>query len=99
MIRFATLVTCHNRCNATINCIQAIDRMFRTLGIAHKNFIVLDNCVDDTKKQLEKISPSSVLLDHSGNDLYWAGGMRYGYEYLTKTENFDYLLCFNDDVS
>ena len=93
------LLTCFNRKDATLNCIKTIyDDSF------DMSFIVVDDgCTDGTAEAIGQMSKEmsfkARIIKGSGN-LFWAGGMRKGMEYLLSADRgYDYLTLVNDDVA
>lgn len=98
MTKIICLFTCHNRSKRTSAATSAVGNMFERLGVESEICAVLDNCTDGTYEQLQSKKINIKVRRHFGEDLFWAGGMRHGFETLVKNQNFDYLLCINDDI-
>lgn len=90
------LTTCHNRCSSTL-------RSLRSLGAQRRQGVSLDVCVvddgstDGTGAALREEFPWIQVLAGSGK-LFWAGGMRLGWQNYVALKSFTHLLVFNDDV-
>ena len=90
------IMTCYNRKNKTINCINSLIK--NNHGIQIKFIVVDDNSNDGTENELKKINHNIKIIKGDGN-LFWNGGMYKGIEYMMSNEdNDDYCLLVNDDV-
>lgn len=96
-MKIITLSTCHNRKKLTLNSLQSINNQVFDNEIILENIIVDDGCTDGTSFEINKKFPSTKILRGNGG-LYWAGGMRYGWNEYIKHQEFDYLYVYNDDV-
>lgn len=97
------LCTCHNRKNKTLKAITSLVESFETCNLSVNIVCVLDNCTDGTFSELSSLQFKGnielILIEHFGDDLYWAGGMRFGFKEINKKRlSYDYLFAFNDDV-
>lgn len=94
------LVTCRNRRDATIRSVGQLCQQFQDLGIEFSLTLVDDGSTDGTATAVSEFlqGDDDELLQGDGN-LYWAVGMRYGWEHSAKLKDFDYLLIFNDDIN
>ena len=92
------LMACHNRSEKTYRCITALCNVFDYLNFHFEIVVVLDNCIDDTKEKLSSINGNIDIIEYSGRDLYWAGGMLYGFENAVVGKSYEYLICVNDDI-
>jgi GT2 family glycosyltransferase len=91
------LTTCHNRCDLTIRALKSILEQELPTDCNLNICLVDDGSKDGTTKAIQKEFPCVEIIQGDGN-LYWAGGMRFGWDNLVKHKTFDYLLVFNDDV-
>ena len=95
--RIAVLMTVHNRCESTINCLQrvfsqAYDRERYCLEV----FMTDDGCTDDTRKSVIDLFPSVHIIDGDGT-LFWNRGMYAAWKEAEKGQ-YDYYLWLNDDT-
>lgn len=106
-MEIAVLLTCHNRRQKTVLCIQslkdALDKYNNNVEnrIYIEIFLTDDGCTDGTidavKQVIEGVVPLHVL--HGDGNLYWAGGMRFCWkEAMKRQTEWDYFLLLNDDV-
>jgi GT2 family glycosyltransferase len=95
-MKIITLATCFNRVDKTLRSMQTLHNQALDGHISIIHFLVDDGSTDGTKETILDKFPETVILQGSG-DLYWAGGMRLGFNAI---ENYDYdfLLAYNDDV-
>jgi GT2 family glycosyltransferase len=97
-MHITVLLTCFNRRDKTISCIEAL-----TAGNPdiHFDFVVVDdNSTDGTVEALQKLSEKTAIkIIHGKGNLYYSGGMRVGMDYILRLDSKpDYLLMVNDDV-
>ena len=80
---FITVIfTCHNRCDMTINCIKSL--VEGNSNISFSFVIVDDNSTDGTKDNIDSLINAGYdihCISGDGN-LFWAGGMRVGIDYI-----------------
>ncbi len=94
----AVLLTCHNRREKTIKCINGLS--FSTANIS---FIVVDDgSSDGTVEELESLKHSfrdniSLTVIKGDGNLYYSGGMRRAME-CARNMKADYYVLVNDDV-
>lgn len=65
--------------------------------LTFEHMLVDDASTDGTAQAVKQHFPDVRVLEGTGT-LYWAGGMRYGWENCVRTKAFDYLFVYNDDV-
>lgn len=92
------LATCHNRRELTLRALRALQEQALPAHSELKICLVDDGSSDGTGHDVRAHFPSVKLLDGPGN-LYWAGGMRFGWQQYVANHEYDYLLVFNDDTS
>ena len=96
MIKLIALACSHNRREKTLKSIESLGNAFNYMGVQLQIVLVDDCSSDGTAASVKERFPEVQVLPGSGN-LFWAGGMRFGYEQI-KDKQYDYLLVFNDDV-
>lgn len=97
MKKVVGLVSCHNRAENTRRCLVSLAASVAQVEIDFSLVLVDDGCTDQTVAYTNEIFPDAAVLTGNGS-LFWAGGMRFGWEQLAKNLSFDYLFVFNDDV-
>lgn len=98
MIDIAVLMTCHNRKQKTIECLQALFNQSHIENVKSNVFLVDDGSTDGTKQAINDLFPDVTVIEGTGN-LYWARGMSLAWqEALKSKEKFDYYLWLNDDT-
>lgn len=94
--RVAILMTCHNRVQSTVKCLQSLRN--QTNFEASHIFLVDDGSSDGTGKAVKAAFPEANVIEGDGS-LFWNGGMRLAWEKATASEReFDFYLWINDDV-
>lgn len=106
MIKIATLLTCHNRKDKTVSCLEnfylALDyynqKSQRKIDLSF--FLTDDGCTDGTSEAiLNKFSGREINIIKGNGQLFWAGGMRVAWkEALKHGEKYDFFLLLNDDT-
>ena len=99
MIKVAILLTCHNRCQLTINCLTNV---FQQIGLSSKFevtvFLVDDGSTDNTSLEVKLHFPQVIVIQGNGK-LYWNRGMYVAWknavDYFIQ---FDGYLWLNDDT-
>lgn len=96
-MKIIALTTCHNRRELTLRALDSLHRQSLPFDCNLLVCLVDDGSVDGTGDTVRAMFPDVAVLEGSGN-LFWAGGMRFGWEKFAKHQDFDYLLVFNDDI-
>jgi GT2 family glycosyltransferase len=91
------LASCHNRCARTLASLHDLHSQELPIGVTMSVVIVDDGCSDGTVDKVAAGYPNVKIISGNGN-LYWAGGMRFGWDRWVKTQLFDALMVFNDDI-
>lgn len=94
-MNLAILITCHNRKNKTLKCIDSIYKA-NLSNIKFNVFLVDDGSTDGTNKAVKSHFPDVNIINGDGH-LYWAGGMRLCWENAL-SEIYNGYLLLNDDV-
>ncbi|MEN9521435.1 MAG: hypothetical protein RLZZ381_4023 [Cyanobacteriota bacterium] len=89
--KIAVIMTCHNRHDITIACLQLLEQQ-----VNHRVYLVDDGSSDGTSTTVSQNYPAIKLFQGDGN-LYWAGGMRKAFGEALKN-NYDYYIWLNDDT-
>jgi len=94
----AVLLTCHNRKEKTLSCLQSVYQQNINADVLLKIFLVDDGSTDGTAEAVRKNYPEINIITGNGN-LFWAGGMRKAWNAaLSSNFSFDYFLLLNDDT-
>lgn len=95
-MKIAILITCHNRRQKTLRCLQALFES-RLPGDAGLHVLLVDDgCNDGTGNAVRDKYPQVEVLQGDGN-LYWNGGMRKAFAEALE-RGFDHYLWLNDDT-
>jgi GT2 family glycosyltransferase len=94
--RLAVLMTCYNRRDKTLACLDALARQRAIEQVQIDVYLVDDGCTDGTGAAVRKQYPQVIVLEGDGN-LYWCGGMRMAWAEAMKGD-YDYYLWLNDDT-
>ena len=98
MINIAVLITCHNRKQKTIKCLQALFNQNHIENVKSKVFLVDDGSTDGTKQAINELFPDVTVIEGTGN-LFWARGTSLAWQEALKSKaKFDYYLWLNDDT-
>ncbi|MEL6911975.1 MAG: glycosyltransferase family 2 protein [Cyanobacteria bacterium J06629_2] len=90
--RIAVIMTCHNRHDITIACLQLLAQQ----QVEHTVYLVDDGSSDGTSDTVSQDYPQVKLFQGDGN-LFWAGGMRMAFGEALKGD-YDYYIWLNDDT-
>ena len=104
-MKIAVLLTCFNRKQQTISCLEHILKARCAYNNKHKNKIYLsfyitdDNCSDGTPDAIKQIlSLEQLLIIPADGNAYWAGGMRLAWKKALDERIYDFYLLLNDDT-
>ena len=92
----AVVLTCFNRKDKTLSCLDLIAKQSLPNGIDCPIFLMDDGSSDGTSLAVKDQFPDATILIGDGN-LYWCGGMRKAWHAAAKI-NPDYFLLANDDT-
>lgn len=106
MINIAVIITCYNRKEKTVNCLQhlyaAMDYYNATAEeqLQLSLYITDDGCTDGTAEAVMEVCKGKNLnLCQGDGHCYWAGGMRLAWrEALKRHAEWDFYLLLNDDT-
>jgi GT2 family glycosyltransferase len=96
MPALAALLTVHNRCNLTLNCLDTIFAQTLPDDFALQVYLVDDGSTDGTAGQIRRRFPQVHVIPGDGL-LYWGGGMRLAWDNASRGD-YDYYLWLNDDT-
>lgn len=92
----AILLTCFNRREKTLQCLQSLYQQSCIPTIKLTSYLVDDASTDGTAEAVRESFPDVHLIQGTGN-LFWNGGMRVAFE-AAQVEDPDYYLWLNDDT-
>ena len=92
----AVLITCHNRKDTTLRCLDSLFGQTRLKSVAAQVYLVDDGSTDGTAAEIAEHFPQVRILNGDGT-LYWNGGMRLAFIEAMK-HGYDYYLMLNDDT-
>jgi GT2 family glycosyltransferase len=95
--QIAILLTCHNRREKTIACLQSLYKCTIPENYTIDVFLVDDGSSDGTSEAVKNEFPQVNVIQGSGN-LYWNRGMHLAWETAAKIHDYDYFLWLNDDT-
>lgn len=90
----AVLITCHNRKNLTVQC---VDRVYRQAFDDVDVFLTDDGCTDGTPEEVTKLFPRVNIIKGDGS-LFWNRGMYVAWKEALKGD-YNYYIWLNDDTS
>ncbi|SHF98722.1 Glycosyltransferase, GT2 family [Arenibacter palladensis] len=93
----AVLLTCHNRVQKTLECLEALFKSRLPQKLELNVFLVDDGSTDGTCNAVTKKFPV-VNIIHGTGSLYWNQGMRLAWRTAASTSNYDFYLWLNDDT-
>ncbi|MCP4601426.1 MAG: glycosyltransferase family 2 protein [Proteobacteria bacterium] len=94
--RIAVLITCYNRKDTTLACIEAIKKQEAVDDVYLQIYLTDDGCTDGTGDAVRARFPDINVLQGGGN-LYWGGGIRLAWSEAFKND-YDYYMWLNDDT-
>lgn len=95
-MRIAALITCHNRKEKTLACLNELYKNTLPEGYSLDGFLVDDGSTDCTEQAVHQRYPQVNIIRGDGS-LYWNGGMRVAFAAAIE-KDFDYYLWLNDDT-
>jgi GT2 family glycosyltransferase len=93
----AVLITCHNRREKTISCLQSLYNCKLPENHTIDIFLVDDNSSDGTSEAVKNVFSKVNIIQGDGN-LFWNRGMYLAWNTADKKGIFDYYLWVNDDA-
>ena len=105
-MKIATIITCHNRKDKTLLCVNNLYRAFDAYNdfnekISMTLYVTDDGCIDGTIDSIQKeFAGREINIIRGNGQLFWAGGMRVAWkEALKRSDNYDFFLLLNDDTN
>ncbi len=96
-MKIGTLLSCHNRREKTLVCLNALYEVTLPPTCQLYVFLVDDGSTDGTGEAVKKQFPEVNVIQGTGN-LFWNRGMRLAWETAAKEKDYDYYLWLNDDT-
>lgn len=96
-MNIAILLTCHNRKEQTIHCLEALHCSNFPIGFDFQVYLVDDGSSDGTSNAILEIFPTVNIIKGNGN-LYWNQGMRLAWNSALTGVTPDFFLWLNDDT-
>lgn len=97
MKKIAVLLTCYNRVDTTLECLQRLFAQKVPNGYSFDAWLVDDASPDKTGEKVKVVYPQVNVIQGNGH-LFWAGGMRLAWKTAAVSDRYDYYLWLNDDV-
>jgi len=94
--RIAVLLTCYNRRDTTLTCLEALMNQTAVDDVQFQVYLVDDGCTDGTGDAVRKHFPHVNIIQGNGK-LFWNGGMRLAWSEAMKG-NYDFYLWLNEDT-
>lgn len=91
-MRIAALLTCHNRKQKTLACLQSLFAIAPEVDV----YLTDDGCTDGTAEAVAELFPQVWIIKGDGS-LFWNRGMHRAWQEALKRD-YDYYLWLNDDV-
>jgi GT2 family glycosyltransferase len=95
-ITIATLITCYNRKQKTLDSLKSLFSQSGCLEVSLSVYLVDDGSTDGTAEAVKEIYPLVTTIEGDGN-LFWNGGMRMAFA-AALDRDYDYYLWLNDDT-
>lgn len=95
-LRLAVLMTCFNRREQTLLCLEAVWPQLRQDDLHATVVLVDDGSTDGTAAAVQARFPEVQVLRGSGQ-MFWSRGMRLAFAHAAE-QSFDFYLWLNDDT-
>lgn len=97
MKRIAVLMTCYNRVNTTLDCLQRLFAQELPEGFSFDVWLVDDASPDHTGEVVKLKYPTVNVIQSEGG-LFWTKGMRLAWDEAARAKEYNFYLWLNDDV-
>jgi GT2 family glycosyltransferase len=97
MKKVAVLLTCHNRKNKTLSCLNHLLQAELPVDYEIMVFLVDDGSSDGTGEAVKLNYPDVCVIQGTGN-LFWNQGMRLAWQTAISNSGYDYYIWLNDDT-
>ena len=96
-MRAAVLMTCFNRKEQTVGCLDSVRSQTGTDQVSLDIFLVDDGSTDGTGDVISSAYPQVNVIQGDGS-LYWNGGMNLAWKTASRS-GYDFYIWINDDVA
>ncbi|WP_165940232.1 glycosyltransferase family 2 protein [Dyadobacter psychrotolerans] len=97
MKEIALLLTCHNRVQDTVRCLDCLYSCILPEGASLEVFLVDDGSSDGTEDKIRLLFPFVNVIKGSGN-LFWNRGMHLAWKTAIAKKQYNFYLWLNDDT-
>jgi len=98
MNRIAVLLTCHNRKEQTLSCLNSLYiAVEQAKEYFFDIFLIDDGSTDNTGDAVKFQYPNVRVIEGNGN-LYWNRGMHLAWEVASTHYDYDFYIWLNDDT-
>ncbi|MDZ8117330.1 glycosyltransferase family 2 protein [Pontiella agarivorans] len=95
MINIAVLMTCYNRRETTLRCLERLYEQKLPDNVSYNVYLVDDGCMDGTGDAVREYYPDINVIQGDGT-LFWCNGMRLAWSHAAE-KDYDFYLWLNDD--
>lgn len=98
MQKIAVLLTCHNRKDKTLGCLNNFFKAKKPKNLSFDIFLVDDGSTDGTSCEIRLKFPNINVIEGTGS-LFWNQGMRLAWaKAIENAQDYDFFLWLNDDT-
>ncbi len=97
MQTIAVLLTCFNRKEKTLKCLECLYAQLPVAGHEVDVYLTDDGCTDGTPDAVRTQFPKVHIIEGDGN-LYWNRGMHAAWTRAAETKDYDFYFWLNDDT-
>lgn len=96
-MRISVILTCHNRKDKTLECLDHLYSQHNQGVYTIEVFLVDDGCTDGTGEAVKKKFPGVNVIKGDGS-LFWNRGMLLAWDHALKESTCDAVVWLNDDT-
>ncbi len=96
--KVAVLITCHNRVEKTLMCLENFFSSEKPQNFNFEIFLTDDGSTDGTKIKVKNRYSEINIINGDGN-LFWNGGMRLAWSSAVEKCTYDFFMWLNDDTN
>ena len=97
-MRVAILLTCFNRKDKTLNCLENMQLAIDYLQKYKFDTFLVDDASTDATKEAVKQDFKEVNVILGSGDLYWNQGMKLAWNTALENDDYDFYIWLNDDT-